>query len=201
MGELDSILENPTHLEHLQRISPMIHEAYMGLKPSEEKHFQNLLGHIMELYQNCFKKGPMWWEHTEEEVFAEEDEFIASGREKIRRLPNYENKRGKDEKLCNKNSYNSNNMTGTFFLTCEHGYFIVSLLMQTRETPWHPFHVLMTYFRQLPKTVVIKYWDVFRNRMKFNNDLILGYALLLCQNTSISVTAVNKYYHGIYDST
>ena len=129
-GEMDSILENPDHLHQLENISPILHEAYSGLTISEERLFQDLIGYIFEVYQDCFRHGRQWWEETCEDLECmDHEQYIASGRKKVRLLPNYTGWKKADEKHCSKTPYNENNMCGTFFLSCVHGYFLVSLLM------------------------------------------------------------------------
>ena len=130
-GDLDSILDNPELLYKLENISPVIHAAYRGLKLSEESLFQAVIGHIFQIYQSCFRPGEQWWQQVEDDLGPQEHEkYIISGRKKIRILPEYRVGNRSDEKQCKKLPYNENNMCGTFFMCCMHGYFLISLLMQ-----------------------------------------------------------------------
>ena len=130
-GKLDSLLNNPDQMRWLENISPVLHEAYCGLKSSEEHLLQVLIGYTFEVYQNCFHEGPQWWQEVSEDIDpVSHDRYIVSGRNEVRLLPKNDTGRTREEKLCSKTPYNENNMCGTFFLLCVHGYFLVSLLMQ-----------------------------------------------------------------------
>lgn len=143
-GDLDSILDNPELLYKLENISPILYQTYCGLNPSEERLFQTLIGHIFEVYQDCFRPGTQWWEEEQGELEALDcEKYIVSGRKKIRLLPKYGTANGGDEKQCKKIPYNENNMCGTFFLCCCHGYFLVSLLMQVRCCCCYPIFIVI----------------------------------------------------------
>ena len=131
-GELGLIRGDPELLQHLNSISPVLHAAYRGLQSdAEEYHFQTLIGKIFEVYKQCFKPGPQWFETTGDSLPKQScEKYVVSGKPKIRNLPTYVTKQNQDDKICPKHPYNVNDMTGNFFVTCTHGYFIISILMQ-----------------------------------------------------------------------
>ena len=135
----------------------LFYPSYVGVESyDEERYFQKVIGHLYDVYRKCFRDGVQWFEKEQQEPIVEEghERYIVSGRKCVRRLPKYVTKRSEDVKICSKSPYNTNNMTGTFFLCCKHGYFIASMLMQTRESPMHLAYILLSYFKTMPKSVI-----------------------------------------------
>jgi mannose-6-phosphate isomerase-like protein (cupin superfamily) len=131
-GEHGSIKDNPDMLRHLQLISPTFHKAYTGIANAvQEKSLQQLIGRTYQIYRRCFKPGEQWFEKMDTPVHHHKDEhFIVSGKPKLRDLPEYVLNKKEGKRTCKKTPYSLADMTGTFFLCCSHGYFLMSLLMQ-----------------------------------------------------------------------
>ena len=130
VGNLFPMRSDQNALSQLQNISPILHSVHAHLlTDTEERLFNKVVKAIYNIYMSCFKSGVQWWESEQENVTVlSHEQYIVSGRPKVRDLPHYIG--STDTKLCKKVPYNTANFTGTFFLACCHGYFITSLLMQ-----------------------------------------------------------------------
>ena len=130
--KLGFIRGNPDILLRLQNICPVLHSVYSSLQDdNEESLFSKVTKGLYNLYQNAFKSGSQWWEQEQVTSAQGHEQYIVSGMEKVRDLPRYAG--GSDLRSCKKVPYSTNNLTGTFFAACNHGFYIASLLMQVNE--------------------------------------------------------------------
>ena len=152
-GDFGAIREKPDILFRLKNISPILHGVYSCLKTNnEEVLFNKVVKAIYNIYMDCFRDGVQWWETDQEVVPETHEQYIISGRRKLRDLPKYLGPN--DVKTCKKNAYNTSNFTGTFFLACDHGFYNTSVLMQCKESPMYLFYVLFSFFKTIPKNVI-----------------------------------------------
>lgn len=133
VGKMFPIRDNQDSLLKLQNVSPILHSVYIDLKTdTEEQLFNKVVKAIYNIYLSCFQSGTQWWEHDQENISnLNHEQYIVSGRPKVRDLPQYVGTN--DAKSCKKTPYNTSNYTGTFFLACCHGFYITSLLMQVGQ--------------------------------------------------------------------
>ena len=130
-GKLGALRDNPDKLWKLKNISPVLHDVYSSLRSErEETLFNKVTRGLYNIYMSCFDENPQWWEEEREVLPKMNEQYMISGRKKVRDLPQYLGNH--DIRSCKKVPYNTANFTGTFFLACSHGFFISSLLMQVR---------------------------------------------------------------------
>ena len=128
-GNLGYIRTNSEVLQQLQTICPVLHGVYSTLRDDVEEHlFNKVVKRLYNLYVETFRDGPQWWEDEQDVTSLPHEQYIVSGRPKLRDLPNYLT--SYDSQCCKKVPYSTSNFTGTFFLACEHGFYIAALLMQ-----------------------------------------------------------------------
>ena len=142
-GKLGFVRGNPDILLRLQNVCPVLHSVYSSLRDDDEESlFNRLAKGLYNLYQNTFKSGPQWWEQEQFTSAHGHEQYIVSGMEKVRDLPSYVG--GSDLRSCKKVPYKTNNLTGTFFAACNHGFFIASLLMQVNDIPRQSYFPLFS---------------------------------------------------------
>lgn len=128
-GNFGYIRTNSEVLQQLQTICPVLHGVYSTLRDDVEEHlFNKVVKRLYNLYVETFRDGPQWWEDEQDVTSLPHEQYIVSGRPKLRDLPNYLT--SYDSQCCKKVPYSTSNFTGTFFLACEHGFYIAALLMQ-----------------------------------------------------------------------